>query len=236
MSKKKKKDEMKTDVLLPLYLYPSSGKNLEIYKRVAKRSKTVSITVILNPNNGLDSLEPPNRDWKNVVELPFKKTLGYVHLSYMKRDRKLVMKEIQGYAQNGWNVDGIFFDEAPSNLSCLEAIHELCEYTRKTFKNDHVRIYLNPGVPVDEKFFDVVDVIVIFENFYRSHWEKFNLRSHCSTKRIASKSAVILRSVPDTNVIDILNQLEKFHIGHVFITGIDCEFHTPVKQYYFEKY
>eukprot|EP00938_MAST-03A_sp_MAST-3A-sp1_P001206 g1206.t1 len=218
-------------VLMPIYLYPDEM-NMEIYRRVVKSSDNLQMTLIVNPNNGHDSIEAPNSDWEKVVkEIANINSVGYVHLSYMKRDLSLVRKEIQGYAKNGWKVKGIFFDEAPSDLSHLQAIRRLSEFTHHAFGKDNVKVFLNPGVPVHKKYFDFADGVVIFENFYR-HFDRVLFRHRKSTSK---KSAVIIRGVPDTKITPIMNELKDCNVGYVFMTGVNCEFHTPVRQYFFEK-
>ena len=227
-SKTRKKD---VEVLMPIYLYPNE-ENMNIYRRVVKRN--VPMTVIINPNNGSDAVNAPNSDWRKVVKATqHVNTVGYVHLSYMKRDISLVKKEIQGYARNGWNVGGIFFDETPSDRSRLEVIRELSEFTREIFDKDDVKIFLNPGVPVHEKYFELADGIVIFEDFH-SHFDPKLLLLRCDNSA-STKSAVIIRGVPDKEIKSIMNELKHSSIGYVFMTALDCEYHTPVDAYFFEK-
>ena len=231
MGSKSSKVQENVKVLMPIYLYPDEV-NMKIYRRVVKSSESVPMTLIVNPNNGHDAIEAPNSDWEKVVkEIANVNSIGYVHLSYMKRDLSLVRKEIQGYAKNGWNVNGIFFDEAPSDLSHLQAIRKLSEFTHQAFGKDKVKVFLNPGVPVHKKYFDFADGVVIFENFYR-HYDRELFRNNKSTSR---KSAVIIRGVPDSSITPTMNELKYDDVGYMFMTGENCEFHTPVSKYFFEK-
>jgi hypothetical protein len=124
-------------ILLPLYIYPHPGAWEPIYTAYSVLSfphlhpstYTSSITVhrdlqflvIVNPNSGPGAAPWwPNEDY--IREIPRLNalrnvtTLGYVRVTYCKRDLEETLEDIETYAgrgrkDDGARVDGIFVDE-----------------------------------------------------------------------------------------------------------------------------
>ena len=119
MGSKSSKVQENVKVLMPIYLYPDEV-NMKIYRRVVKSSESVPMTLIVIRTSRDTMLSAQFRLGKSSKGDRERNSIGYVRLSYMKRDLVSCEKEIQGYAKNGWNVNGIFFDEAPSDLSHLK--------------------------------------------------------------------------------------------------------------------
>lgn len=123
-----------TNVLLPLYVYPSwQGWWDNVYAAIAA-NPTATFQVILNPDSGPGASDgdgnPPepgyNSDWVAAVARlnahPNVQTLGYAHTGYGARDDADVDADVAAWA--AWNtayagpenisVHGIFFDEVPN--------------------------------------------------------------------------------------------------------------------------
>ena len=95
------------------------------YASIAEATRTFEETiVILNPNNGHDALKKPNADWIAGIDALKRskvRIVGYVHTNYGKRQLEEIRKEIEGYAENRWGVEGIFVDEHVVDVRSDEA-------------------------------------------------------------------------------------------------------------------
>jgi hypothetical protein len=141
-----------------LYSYPGSDWNAIIQQKLANPS--VSITVIVNPDNGPGGSKDPNYV-KGIDNLRSAgvNVLGYVYTSYAGRSSGSVMADISTY--KGWYaVNGIFLDEM-SNMAVEESYYSaLTSYVHSLGLSTVVG---NPGSPVPASFVGMVDVIVIYE-------------------------------------------------------------------------
>ncbi|KAK4508027.1 hypothetical protein PRZ48_001763 [Zasmidium cellare] len=62
------------------------------------------------------------------------------------------------------HVDGIFYDESPSNSTCLDYMRQITSYAKQTLTRGSTSLF-NAGVQLQENgYWDVADYINIFEN------------------------------------------------------------------------
>jgi hypothetical protein len=132
-------------------------------------SRIVGI-MVLNRNNGDDiSVDPAWAAAVRKTQASGILVLGYVHTGYAHRDPNEVRAKIDGvYA--GYNVDGIFLDEAPTDCSAAasEGVTTLAYYQAlssyiRSKPGKHL-VVLNPGtMPPEDCWMSVADVLVTVE-------------------------------------------------------------------------
>ena len=171
-------------ICVPLYIYPAPGAWGPLV-RAARERPGARFQVIVNPGNGPGDAPLPDANYvaavRELAALPNVKVLGYVHVTYGKRDAADVRADIEKYAAwerldggGGMRVDGIFFDEAPAEFAMLGYISNLSRFARKTLREANGKrgsVMLNPGVVVPRAFYDVADYVVAFEQAH-SHWRR----------------------------------------------------------------
>ncbi|CAI4213061.1 unnamed protein product [Parascedosporium putredinis] len=187
-------------VCVPLYIYPDPGA-WEPLVEAALAHPTSYFHAIINPYNGPGPTPLPDANYVNALRrlaaLPNVTVLGYVHVTYGKRNAAAVEKDIGEYA--AWasrdtfrpgdigegdatagesariRVDGIFFDEAPSDLADLAYMSRLTRCARRLLRGAksgaNGLVMLNPGVAVDARYYDLANYIVGFEQSL-THWDE----------------------------------------------------------------
>jgi len=158
-------------ILIPLYNYPNwyDDSLLYLWDDVAIAQSEVSITAIINPNNGPDG-GPPNDDYQHGLE-DLREAgvtiLGYVYTSYGDRKIKEVKDDVALYDQY-YDLDGIFFDEVANTKNRIGYYRALYRYINRKTDLDHV--VLNPGTTTHRKYLigrkPAGDTAVTFEDTY----------------------------------------------------------------------
>jgi hypothetical protein len=117
----------------------------------------VRFTVIVNPGNGPGPLPLPDSNYLDEIprltSYPNVQVLGYVHVSYAKRDLAEVTRDVKTYASwttqhsqhPGLAVEGIFVDETPCqhDPDVVEYLRQLARVTKDCSgfgKNKTVRV------------------------------------------------------------------------------------------------
>lgn len=105
---------------------------------------------------------------------------GYVHLTSATRAQSDVKADISKYAN--WqaytaadiHMEGIFFDEAPTEYSkpTYDYMSAVTNHARSALWADKVHVIFNPGVNVDTRFYELADVVNSYENFYSEFVQK----------------------------------------------------------------
>ncbi|KAB8302565.1 hypothetical protein EYC80_005950 [Monilinia laxa] len=209
-------------VFLPLYMYPYNSTSWS----------TLTTSIVSNPNLKFHVVVSPNLaftdpDANYVAGISILKshanvlTLGYVYTSYGLRDISEIEADINKYV--GWNkpaeipVDGIFFDESPSNNSTFSYMSTLSSYAKTSLGAGKDYIFLNPGVPVDASFYTLADSINVFEESYA----KFNKTALNSLdKTLLAKSTYAIHDFKGTvaQQIDLISQLASANLAGILIT------------------
>ncbi|KAG8625490.1 hypothetical protein KVT40_007241 [Elsinoe batatas] len=166
-------------ILFPLYLWPGPNAWQPLYDQIDKYPN-VNFNIIINPNSGPGtSGTPPDQTWIDTIaklnSKPNTQLLGYTHVLYGARPSTEVQSDIATYASwakyKAANIalDGIFFDESPSNNTpaLLSYMKDLTTTARTSLKSTNKRIVLNPGVAVPREYYPLADTIVGFENYAR---------------------------------------------------------------------
>jgi len=190
----KKDKQIKKGIIVPLYVYPSSGINTPEFKKITtlkNKSDDLIIYVILNPSNGpgtsLDSnyLSASNNFYNNNI-----KTLGYLYTSYALRDINIVKSEIDNWKLFYPNIKGLFIDEFSydNNDTHINYYKDLITYS----KNKGFNIIIgNPGTKTNSRYFSELelDFNLIYENALYPTPSDFS-----TNKNYLSKKAVLVHS------------------------------------------
>ncbi|KAF2471078.1 uncharacterized protein BDR25DRAFT_30243 [Lindgomyces ingoldianus] len=116
---------MIASVLLPLYVYPSTGAWDPLYQ-MASSYPRVQFTAIVNPYSGPGDSALPNENYTQAIHtlnaLGNVRTIGYVATTWCTKNASSVLDEVAVYA--GWGaqdpqlaMSGIFFDETPTHYT-----------------------------------------------------------------------------------------------------------------------
>lgn len=168
-------------ICVPLYIYPAPGAWGPLV-RAARDRPEARFHAIINPCNGPGEGELPDENYVNAVRelaaLPNVKVLGYVHVTYGKRNSQDVKGDIEKFAawrsrDDGLRVDGIFFDEAPAEAAMIAYTGDVSKHAKRSLKVANGRrgiVMLNPGVVVPRIYYDMADYVVAFEQAH-GHWK-----------------------------------------------------------------
>ena len=184
-------------VAIPLYIYPSPQAWEPLHTAIVN-NPSVTFQIIINPNNGPGSAVPDANYIAEVARLNSKANttlFGYVHVSWGKRTLSDVLCDISTWSD--WarfdkadiHVDGIFIDEAPSDIAFLEYMKKARAHAKTKFP-EKVVVWTNPGVPVDAAFYAEADLVNSCENSHRA-WSH---QKHISAtpENLRSKSTVMI--------------------------------------------
>ncbi|KAG9568129.1 hypothetical protein KCU77_g19350, partial [Aureobasidium melanogenum] len=188
-------------VAVPLYIWPTINAWQPLYNAISAAPDT-TFNIIINPDSGpsngasqpdIISAVTTLRSYSNV------QLFGYVHIEYAKRKADEVHKEIKTYstwkktAKSDIHLDGIFIDEAPYETKYLSYMKDLHNYIHKTMPKSHQKVWTNPGIPIDAKFYDYADYVNAYENSY-ADW---NATGHKKIPEcLRQKSTVIIHDFP----------------------------------------
>lgn len=171
------------NVVIPLYIYPSASAWNTYFSAISARPD-ITFSVIVNPNNGPGAGSAPDSNYiANIATLNSfhnVRTLGYVHVSEATRSISAVQADIAtfgkwaSYTSKNIQMDGIFFDEAPSAYTKATAnyMSTVASKTRSALKNSKVAapyVMFNPGTTPASAFYGIADSIVVFENAWSQY-------------------------------------------------------------------
>ncbi|KAF2764262.1 hypothetical protein EJ03DRAFT_321482 [Teratosphaeria nubilosa] len=174
-------------ILVPLYIYPLPGAWDQLFQ-AAKTYPEVTFQAVINPDTG-PSGPCPNSDYINATAYLNKysniQTLAYVHTAAQydcgaeadyicpcTQPLSALRSNITDY-QN-WNIhgkctkqdihlDGIFFDEAPSDGNCSSYMSNATSFARSTLTRGSTVLF-NAGEAVDSTYWSIADYINVFED------------------------------------------------------------------------
>lgn len=206
-------------ILIPLYAYPTWYKpESYIWPELAKSAERVSISAVINPNNGPGD-GPPNKDYaRGLSDLRSGGVtiFGYVFTKYGERNLARIKSDIDRYAQD-YDIDGIFLDEAASSADKLDYYQEIYRYIKA--KPNLNTVVLNQGTHADEGYLSrsAADIVVVFENYDRV-WPEYQPSSYLS-KYSAERFSCLIHSVPDAATMKKhIDRARERNIGYIYIT------------------
>jgi hypothetical protein len=158
-----------TGLLIPLYQYPANVHTNTAFNRVMdskRRFSTIPFWVILNPATG------PGKD----IDANYTKAidrlqgagcvvLGYVSTEYGKRDKNLVLADLDRWQKLYPRIQGAFFDEMIYSDMAESAVHQQ-KLSQAASQKGFWPIVANPGADTPERYFRerVADVIIVHES------------------------------------------------------------------------
>ena len=216
-------------IIVPLYIYPLKAA-WEPLVNAARAHPKVQFLAVINPNNGPGQSTLPDSSYlaalRELNEIPNIQPLGYVFCTYGKRPLADIEKDIDLY--RGWNaefrLDGIFIDEAPSDVQRINYMAEIRQYAEATWQSALARsslIIQNPGVAVGQGFFDVADYVVAFEQsetHWKNHFQVHDL--HQLPPKARSKVVIIMHTcnTSDGALERLLEDVTSFGFAGVYMT------------------
>ncbi|KAF7539112.1 hypothetical protein G7Z17_g12500 [Cylindrodendrum hubeiense] len=217
-------------VLVPLYIYPLEEAWEPLFD-LARALPNVSFVTVINPCNGPGPDALPDASYCDVLHrlnsVPNIHCLGYVHCTYGTRPLDAIHADIDTY--RGWNgtfqIDGIFFDETPSDPSIgLDFMRSASYYTKATWQQSLERkglVVYNPGVVVNRAFFNAADWVVVFEQSLQ-HWQTPEVQDVLREvpSDLRKKSVAIVHSLSETgdDATDLTDEICSRGFGGIHLT------------------
>ena len=185
-----------SQLLLPLYIYPSASAWEPVYNAIAG-NPSVQFVIIVNVNSGPGNKNVPAA-WTtalgNLTRYSNVRTVGYVYTNYGRRAINSVQADIATYA--GWSpniaVDGIFFDEVSisSSNTRFNYMSTAANYVRSSISG--ATVLFNMGErPETTNYYNICDGIVVFENYYSQYRGQASITASVPAG-FASKSGIII--------------------------------------------
>lgn len=212
--------QIKTGILLPLYIYPQNWIPRNAWEQIAGLAKAhpdVEILAIINPDSGPGTSQ--NSDYVKALNtinfLSNIKVLGYTYTSYARREIIEAKKDIDRYIEYySPNIDGIFFDEMANNIGNEIYYSHLSDYTKE--KCGLTLTVGNPGTESRRSYIGTVDTIAIYEGESLPDIEKV-LRGTWHNEYAKSNLAFYSYNIPSLD-LSYVYQAAKY-VGYLYITN-----------------
>ncbi|RDW57605.1 hypothetical protein BP6252_13687 [Coleophoma cylindrospora] len=223
-------------VLVPLYTYPTLNAWAPLTS-CAAQNPSVSFTVVINPDNGPGASNIPNDDYvASISDLNTNeniKLLGYITTAYGSHALADCLGEVATYAnwasytQADIHVDGIFFDQTPSQYSeaHYQYLSNLSSSAKATFVESPSLDTFNPGTNSDPQLWPLSDEINSIETGDIGY--AYTLLNNIPPSERPKQSAIINNyagSAVDQNIL--LQNFVAAGIGGIFITTAPPGYHT----------
>ncbi|EJT77205.1 hypothetical protein GGTG_07117 [Gaeumannomyces tritici R3-111a-1] len=236
-----------TNILLPLYLYPSAvwndnASHWQSLLTTLRAHRSVSFDVIINPDSGPGG-PGFGRDDVNYVAgatllkaEPNVRTLGYVHTDYGRLPAAAVAANVSAWA--AWPAAaaprGVFFDETPNgnpwNTDEPGYMRRLADNARAAGAVGGFLVF-NAGQKVVDAnvptYFDAADQVVVFEEAWPVYRTVDPVANNLPAGR-ANKSAIIVHTFTG-DLVDLgaeLDRISNANIGGVWFTTTDYNQYT----------
>lgn len=217
-----------TNVLLPLYIYPTADAFEPVYSAISS-NPDVTYYVVLDPDSGPGGGQYPSSDYITAVakfnSYSNVQTIGYVHTAYMDETTDAVNANVtiyagwSGYTDSDISVKGIFFDEATDTES--QTAYDYMSTVASNARDKGLDyVIFNPGTAVTApQFFDAADLIVISEISYSAYQGS---TMHSVPQQYWNQSAVILHNTPSgADLTSVTSGLQSDGLSAFYATG-DC--------------
>ena len=214
-------------VAFPAYIWPANNDTWTPLFDTIAANPTVPFDIIVNPSNGPNGTVPSPVYVASISRLNnYTNTniFGYVHSSFGTRNVTAIISDISAY--QAWttypnadiHVDGIFVDEAPTDLVYLDHMSTIYGHVKDTLTGSNT-VWTNPGVPIDAAFYKVADLVNAYENSY-DDWINNN-GSNAIPKEQHSKSTVMIHSYDqnDKKLSQATDNLAKAEYHSSFLTN-----------------
>ncbi|RYF08738.1 MAG: hypothetical protein EOO31_01230 [Comamonadaceae bacterium] len=218
------------EVLVPAYFYPSANSPWDRLATGAAAYPSVSITAIMNPDNGVfTAADPAFAAAAGRFVAAGGKVLGYVYTSYGTGSRSLsaIKANIDSYLSlyGRGVIGGIFLDEMASETSRLPFYRELYAYIKS--KDASLRVVGNPGMVPASEFAEVADVLVTFEG-KSSTFESYDPRQSGAwlyARSNASQSSLVHNAATCAAMQQAVKSAAsaRYNAGPIFITSLEYD-------------
>ena len=215
-------EEKSLSILLPLYNYPSFwDESIYIWPDVAQANSKVDIIAIINPNDGPDG-DTPNSDYEvglRTLRDGGVTIIGYVSTCWAnsipstscfnQRSIADMKNDIKSY--QGFNIDGIFFDEAASDEAQVAIYRDLSGYARGLGLE---LIVVNPGRSTARAYTDntdISDIAVTYENSYTAFQQT-------NTQNVTQQEALLVYEVNQNKMQNVIDRAMASGYGFLYIT------------------
>jgi len=174
--------------------------------------------IIANPNNG-----PGSKKLNSYVNVISKgqangiSMIGYVASSSGNRPIATVEKEITNW-YNWYSPSGIFIDEGASTASKLPYYKQLYNFIKA--KDPSAVVMLNPGIPPNQGYVNVTDILLIFESSQKD-FNKFTFPSWVKNYS-SDRFGMIIHHVSSSSLCNsVLQKAKSENAGYIFVTNSD---------------
>lgn len=189
-------------------------------KKIMKSSESLSVATVLKPNGVLDD------DYKNsLLDLTSAgvAVYGYVTSEHATIDVATVLGRVDIYNSFEKKPDGIFIDQAASEISKYSYYNELYLALRKKF-GCKTKVFIAPGTSVDSIFYGPTtdeltragDTIVLFDDdlkaFMNDQFDDYILN------KADSESCALIHSCPKENMTLVVDKAISANIGFIYVT------------------
>lgn len=147
------------DALVPAYV------SADALLRLVERASLPSLLVV-NPASGPGGA--PDAGYRRAIAAAQEhdaRVLGYVPTAWGARSAADVKRDIERYRE-WYAVDGVFLDEAAHDDARLEHYRALASEAREAGARV---VVVNPGMVPARGYFDVADIVVVFEGSYADY-------------------------------------------------------------------
>lgn len=197
-------------LILPLYFYDTAK-----WKKVSTVSNDEII--IINPSNGPG--DEIDENYKNFLKtLSDKVPIGYVFSNYSKRSLEDIKKDIDKWLLFYPQIRGFFIDEVSEDN--FNYYKQIFDYIKS--KGNYL-VVLNPGTIVDDNYFDISDIVVVYED------NKKEFAKYCD--KFPQKSALIVFNANK----DDMKKLVEAKCRYIFITDEEFNNYSDLPSYFDEE-
>lgn len=165
--------------------------------------------------------------------------LGYTYTSYGSRDPKLVHQKIDA-VYNNYNVDGIFFDEAPTSCTAANQYagtayryyQGLSTYVRMKHAGAHITV-LNPGTySASDCWMSDFNILMNWENVGLSNYQSNYVDYAWTHKYPPERFWHVLLGVSQADMQTALNLAKSRNAGWVYISDSPDNAYNQVPAYW----
>lgn len=204
--------EPELKLLVPAYFYPGGETAKEWDRLMLAGPKAVAV---VNPDSGPGKRRDAN--YSAVVKRAAAAKLGlvgYVTLSYAERPASAVKADVDSWLHFYPQVQGIFFDEQPSDKKHAGFAAECFAYARSQFPTGHV--LANPGVNCDRAYHDAKGAAALCLFEHKDGFDKWEPAAWASRER----TAILVYGVAGAKFADVFAKASK-HAAWVYVTDAD---------------
>jgi hypothetical protein len=139
---------------------------------------------------------------------------GYVTSSYKNQSLATVESQIDQWNQM-YGVTDIFIDEVTEEASNIQYYADLYNYIKG--KNASAIVIINPGIPPDEGYMAVADIVSIFEDTY-TMYTSYQMPTWAS-KYPATRFLHLIHTTDEANMQAALSLSRQHNVGYVYVTN-----------------